>query len=210
VLNLGAGLDTRPYRLALPASLRWVEVDFPATISFKEARLSGRPAACRVERHGLDLSDRRARARLFEAIGAESRRTLVLTEGVLPYLHNTAVAELARDLHAQVTFASWIVDEVTRRFLLATRVMRHGRALRETPLRFSPGDWEGSFAAWGWAIGERCPLGYAGARLGRPLPLSAWLRPLFDRLPARVKHEVWTAGSYNRLDRAPSSSPTPR
>jgi O-methyltransferase involved in polyketide biosynthesis len=29
VLNLGAGLDSRPYRMILPASLRWVELDFP-------------------------------------------------------------------------------------------------------------------------------------------------------------------------------------
>src|SRR4051812_32770729 len=28
VLNLGAGLDTRPYRLALPPALRWIEVDY--------------------------------------------------------------------------------------------------------------------------------------------------------------------------------------
>src|SRR5438128_12681427 len=27
VVNLAAGLDTRPYRMALPPSLRWVEVD---------------------------------------------------------------------------------------------------------------------------------------------------------------------------------------
>src|SRR5262252_5973616 len=27
VLNLGAGLDTRPYRMNLPASLRWIEID---------------------------------------------------------------------------------------------------------------------------------------------------------------------------------------
>src|SRR3989441_5301510 len=27
VVNLAAGLDTRPYRMDLPASLRWVEVD---------------------------------------------------------------------------------------------------------------------------------------------------------------------------------------
>src|SRR5688572_11381442 len=28
VINLGAGLDTRPYRLKLPANLIWIEVDF--------------------------------------------------------------------------------------------------------------------------------------------------------------------------------------
>src|SRR6266850_2251843 len=30
VVNLAAGLDTRPYRMELPASLRWFEVDLPA------------------------------------------------------------------------------------------------------------------------------------------------------------------------------------
>src|SRR5437899_4100514 len=29
VLNLAAGLDARPYRLELPASLQWIEVDLP-------------------------------------------------------------------------------------------------------------------------------------------------------------------------------------
>src|SRR5678815_604836 len=29
VLNLGAGLDARPYRMNLPESLSWIEVDFP-------------------------------------------------------------------------------------------------------------------------------------------------------------------------------------
>ena len=29
VINLAAGLDARPYRLPLPAALRWVEVDLP-------------------------------------------------------------------------------------------------------------------------------------------------------------------------------------
>src|SRR5262249_49320919 len=36
VLNLAAGLDTRPYRMDLPASLRWVEVDLPDLIAHKE------------------------------------------------------------------------------------------------------------------------------------------------------------------------------
>ena len=36
VVNLGAGLDARPYRLQLPPSLDWIEVDFPALISGKE------------------------------------------------------------------------------------------------------------------------------------------------------------------------------
>lgn len=33
VINLAAGLDTRPYRLDLPPSLQWIEVDLPELIA---------------------------------------------------------------------------------------------------------------------------------------------------------------------------------
>ena len=39
VVNLAAGFDTRPYRLAIPASLRWIEADLPALIEEKEQLL---------------------------------------------------------------------------------------------------------------------------------------------------------------------------
>src|SRR5450432_3405749 len=35
VLNLAAGLDARPYRMQVNASLHWVEVDLPELISYK-------------------------------------------------------------------------------------------------------------------------------------------------------------------------------
>src|SRR5258707_11551742 len=36
VVNLAAGLDTRPYRMELPASLRWIEGDLPEILGAKE------------------------------------------------------------------------------------------------------------------------------------------------------------------------------
>src|SRR5215471_6495699 len=41
VVNLAAGLDARPYRMALPASLQWVEVDLPDLLTYKEEILAG-------------------------------------------------------------------------------------------------------------------------------------------------------------------------
>src|SRR5271156_6264636 len=41
VVNLAAGLDARPYRMALPASLPWIEVDLPAILDYKEKILAG-------------------------------------------------------------------------------------------------------------------------------------------------------------------------
>src|SRR5256885_12074539 len=47
VLNLAAGLDTRPYRLPLAPAPRWIEAGFPAGIAYKQQQLAGGPAARR-------------------------------------------------------------------------------------------------------------------------------------------------------------------
>jgi methyltransferase (TIGR00027 family) len=86
VLNLGAGLDTRPYRVALPGSLRWIEVDYPHLIELKERRLSDEAPRCQLERVKLDLADVPARHTLLSTINSRSGTVLVLTEGVVPYL----------------------------------------------------------------------------------------------------------------------------
>jgi methyltransferase (TIGR00027 family) len=51
LINLGTGLDTRPYRMKLPPNLRWVEVDFPHIIDYKR-RSSRRKSRC-VDSNGL-------------------------------------------------------------------------------------------------------------------------------------------------------------
>ena len=65
VLNLGAGLDTRPYRLDLPESLHWIEVDYPHIVRLKDEQLRDEKPRCRLERVPLDLADRRARKKFF-------------------------------------------------------------------------------------------------------------------------------------------------
>src|SRR5690349_9329008 len=48
VVVLGAGLDARAFRLALPARLRWFELDLPDVLEFKEqvVRRGGYEPAC--------------------------------------------------------------------------------------------------------------------------------------------------------------------
>ena len=62
VANLAAGLDTRPYRLPLPASLNWIEVDLPGIIDEKSRLLTGEKPACRLRREKVDLADATQRA----------------------------------------------------------------------------------------------------------------------------------------------------
>ena len=94
VLNLAAGLDARPWRLPLPAGLRWVDVDHPVMIDAKLEVLAGETPRCRYEGVRLDLADTAARRGLFARVGAEATRALVITEGLLVYLPAPAVAEL--------------------------------------------------------------------------------------------------------------------
>ncbi len=85
VVNLAAGLDTRPYRMALPATLQWIEVDLPGILSYKEEILASEKPACVLERVRLDLSDATARRELFTQLGRRAAKSLILTEGLIIY-----------------------------------------------------------------------------------------------------------------------------
>ena len=75
VVNLAAGLDARPYRMPLPASLKWIEVDLPAILDYKESLLRRETPACALERVRLDLADRDARRELLQFRGQQRRRS---------------------------------------------------------------------------------------------------------------------------------------
>src|ERR1700704_3239726 len=57
VVNLAAGLDARPYRMQLPATLHWIEIDLPEILTYKETILASETPTCRLERIRADLSD---------------------------------------------------------------------------------------------------------------------------------------------------------
>jgi methyltransferase (TIGR00027 family) len=108
VLNLGAGLDTHPWRFQLPADLLWIEVDFPDMLDYKSAALGDAPPRCRVERMSADLNDARERAAVLER--GRGGKTLLITEGLLMYLPATTVHALARETAVSGRFAWWMFD----------------------------------------------------------------------------------------------------
>lgn len=189
VLNLGAGLDTRPYRLALPPSLRWVEVDFPATIDFKNEQLAGEAANCRLERRAVDLGDAVARRALLAEIDSSSKKVLVLTEGVVGYLANDQVAALAADLNSQRRFVWWVVEYVSSAFLRFERLMswRRRKQMANAAVRFRPSDWLGFFSARGWIAKEIRYLVAEGEKRRRPPPLPRWMVRLFRLMSRNAK-----------------------
>jgi methyltransferase (TIGR00027 family) len=151
VVNLAAGLDARPYRMELPATLQWVEVDFAEIISYKEKILAGNTPRSRLERVVLDLSDIQARRALFSDLDARARKIAVVSEGLLIYFTPTEVAALARDLACESHFQNWIVDlSSTIQLIILQRTL--GQLLNQADAAFQFGPPEGVdfFKPFGW------------------------------------------------------------
>ena len=66
VLNLAAGLDTRPYRLDLPPDFQWIEADLPQMLEEKAELLADQVPRCQLTRSAVDLADPVAREAFFD------------------------------------------------------------------------------------------------------------------------------------------------
>ncbi len=168
VINLAAGLDARPYRMALPPGLTWVEVDTDQLIDEKEAILGAEKANCRVERYRRDLAQPAARKELFAELGARSKRAVVLSEGLVMYLKPEDVRALAEDLAAQPSIRAWILDLYRPRILRRNHRSKMGRALRDAnaEFQFAPEEGVKFFEPAGWRCAEIKSTLREGARIG--------------------------------------------
>ncbi|MDH4201072.1 MAG: SAM-dependent methyltransferase [Spirochaetia bacterium] len=195
VLNLGAGLDTRPYRMGLPSTLRWVEVDFPHIIKYKKKLLKKEKPNCVLLQIELDLEDQKTRQKLFKKINTDSKKILVLTEGVILYLSPQKVADLARDLGMFQNYQYWIVD------YFSPEAMRHrpkGDQMNNVSFNFFPEtEWFDFFKQNGWGLKDIRYLSEEGRRLKRanPLPLSVKIKTI---IRAIISLQI-LRGEFNRF-----------
>ncbi len=208
IVNLGAGLDTRPYRMDLPPSLKWIEVDFPSTIAFKEERLKDETSRCSLERVELDLGDDAARKRLFDRINANAKSVFVLTEGVIPYLSNDQVESLARALHAQSHFDAWMLEYTSPDLMKMSRRFTHRRQLKNAPFKFKPDDWNAFFAQQGFKLKEMRYLVEEGRRRGRFPPLSLKMRLAMMFFSRAKRHQLGKMRGYALLEKVSSEKNT--
>jgi methyltransferase (TIGR00027 family) len=109
VLNLAAGLDTRPYRLDLPPDFTWVEADLPQLLAEKEQALADETPRCQLTRHAVDLADPAARDAFLNEELAGTSKALILTEGLLMYLEDSDVVALSAAFK-RPEVAWWMLD----------------------------------------------------------------------------------------------------
>ncbi len=203
VINLAAGLDARPWRLALPKDLLWVDVDMPPMLDRKEATLQGEHPHCRYEAVRLDLSRIAERDQLFRDLGQRMRRALVISEGLLIYLDPDAVAGLARDLAAQSPFRFWIIDLASPALLKRLeKTWAPSVAAGNAPFKFGPAENTGFFAPMGWREMEYRSMFDESIRLRRTMPMAKFWRAISRLMPRKKREEFARFSGVALLERA--------
>jgi methyltransferase (TIGR00027 family) len=173
VLNLAAGLDTRPYRLDLPSDFTWVEADLPQLLKEKTELLTDQTPRCRLTRTAVDLSDARARDDFLNEALTGATKALVLTEGLSMYLEDRDIAALSESF-TRPEIAWWMLDFAFPglRNMINEQMADLGQ---NAPFKFAPDNGLTFFEDLGWRVVE-AESQFVAAHRFRRLPL--FMRPL--------------------------------
>lgn len=152
VLNLAAGLDTRPYRLELSADFTWIEADLQSLLTEKERLLANEKPRCQLNRRAVDLADSTARDAFLDEALSGATRALVLTEGLLMYLRDSDVTALSGALRR--TNVAWWMFDLFSPALIRRLTKKSARLLDNAPFKFAPADGVGYFEKLGWTTAD--------------------------------------------------------
>jgi len=198
VVLLGAGFDTRAFRLAWPAGTTLWELDQPAVLAAKDVALADeRPAAgCTRRTLAADLTGPAWPQALLEAGLVVEQPTVWLAEGLLPYLEPLAVETLLGQVAGLSAAGSRLgADFVTEGFRAARNAyvatLAPAAAPQQVVLFHSGTDAPaGLLGGHGWQLERLTHPGAADANFGRwmgPAELSAGLLLMTAVRDARVR-----------------------
>ncbi len=150
VLNLAAGLDTRPYRMDLPADFTWVEADLAPLLEEKTEILADQTPRCQLTHAAVDLADSRARDDFLNEALAGATKALVLTEGLSMYLEYSDIAALSTAF-TRPEIAWWMLDFAFP--TLKTTINKQMADLgQNAPFKFAPENGLAYFEDLGWHV----------------------------------------------------------
>lgn len=125
VLHLGCGLDSRIFRIAPPATVRWFDVDYPEVIALRRRLYPAQPEATMI---ASSVTDPAWREQLPSAGPA-----LIIAEGLLMYLSEAAVKDLLGALTHRMGGGELVFDGFNR---LGARLAAASRMVRATGATF--------------------------------------------------------------------------
>ncbi|WGL59180.1 SAM-dependent methyltransferase [Pigmentibacter sp. JX0631] len=170
VINLGSGLDTRPYRLNFLSNINWFEIDFPNMINYKKEVLVNAKPKCSLNHIELDLSNIEGRRNIFSSLNSSAKNVLLISEGFISYLKEDDVSLLSQDLISNSNFNYWIQDCYTLN-MYKVFPKRWKKNMNSSPFQFFPKDWFDFFTKQGWNKNEFISFLAEGNKLGRLTPM---------------------------------------
>lgn len=122
VVNIACGMDTRVYRLKMPPSVRWYNLDLPETIEVRRRFLTEDGQISMIAKSAMDGN---WAAEIEEPEG----RTLVILEGFVMYLSQEDVKQIlsiisGRFPQAEIimeTMSPWVVKNMKEKSIEATK-----------------------------------------------------------------------------------------
>jgi methyltransferase (TIGR00027 family) len=168
---LGAGLDTRAFRLALPEYLRWFECDRPDVFEVKERKLAelGASPVCNRRIVTGDLAGNWISA-LLDAGFDPDTPTLWLAEGLFFYLTEGGVWAVLRDTAEMTRAGGRLFADVTGTGVLRLPVMQSYLSFlqsQDLPEPYCSDDPAALMGKAGWAIERWTWPGQDDANYGR-------------------------------------------
>jgi O-methyltransferase involved in polyketide biosynthesis len=150
----------------------------------------------------IDLTDDDARQSLFQRLGAEGLRVLVVTEGLLIYLTADQVGELAADLHAVPSFNWWLFDLASPRLLkIMGRSWNDALKRANAPFQFAPAEGPEFFRTFGWREAQSRFAMPEARRLNREMRGMWFWRFLMRFYPQRIREEFKRMNAFVVLER---------
>jgi len=121
ILHLGCGLDSRVFRIDPPASVRWLDVDYPDVIALRRRVYPERAGTALI---GSSVTDPQWIAEV-----PAHRPVLIVAEGLLPYLRQDDVLRLFERLTGHFRSGEIAFDGYSR---LGLWLIRRNRMVKAT------------------------------------------------------------------------------
>ena len=189
IVTIGAGFDTRPYRLD---GGRWTELDAPELIAYKNERLPASEAKNALVRIPIDFDSQKLADVLAQHDLATDDPVVVVIEGVLLYLDVATIRELLETLRRSFPNHRVVCD-------LMTRIMleRYARSIQQklvgadTPLNATEENPADLFTRAGYTHVTKVSLAEMMVRFDMPgaiptILLKTVLRTLYDGYTVNV------------------------
>lgn len=160
IILLGAGMDTRAYRIDWPSGTHVYEIDQASVLDEKESLLAGYLPSCFRHTIRADLTRVQWVDRLIQQGYRSDMASLWLLEGVLYYLTPDEVHHLLTAINTIISAGSWLGADIINSVLL------NGNDEWAEYWHFGCDDPEDFFQDYGWKATAIQP-GEEGASYGR-------------------------------------------